>query len=131
MSLCDCGNPVRARPKLNSRHFDACDACILLDGNARVEAEIIAALRLEPDLMISEITERIDGGVRQIARAITALLVRGRVRRWRDVDITVPCGRFGPHPVWRYRLTQRISDETVMPARRPVVRAAHARASGT
>ena len=99
---CDCGNPKR-------EHMDACEHCNYLDGRARIEGLVIAALRSLGGLSLVELCEVVygsqtgerngaSGGYRHIRGSVRnpervmhgltqRLMARGRLRRyWQEGD---------------------------------------------
>ena len=106
--ICDCGNPIKRPSGRYGRRWDACEACLALDGFSGVERHVIAALRIEPELTIDEIVERTGACHRQISRVTSALLARGRVRRYEDLDVVALArSRQASASTYRYRLTER------------------------
>lgn len=75
---CDCGQVKYAGD-------ECCPKCVYLDGETdrkRMEPFIISVLRVEEELTIAEIQDRVGHSHRHTLRALQRLLEAGRVRRW-------------------------------------------------
>jgi hypothetical protein len=84
MALCECGLSKR-------RGAEACDRCIMLDGNGSGESRIISALRvLGGSATLETLVDHLGTTERNVSRYLAPLHASGKVRRHIDESATGP-----------------------------------------